>query len=67
MKKTILVILAVILIVGVFMSRLAVFSIFNQDYPFVQAITLVMAIIIVFSNLAVDISYGWLDLRIRYR
>jgi peptide/nickel transport system permease protein len=49
------------------MGRLAVFSIFNQDYPFVQAITLIMASIIVFSNLAVDISYGWLDPRIRYR
>jgi peptide/nickel transport system permease protein len=49
------------------MGRLAVFSIFNQDYPFVQAITLIMAVIIVFSNLVVDISYGWLDPRIRYR
>jgi peptide/nickel transport system permease protein len=49
------------------MGRLAVFSIFNQDYPFVQAITLIMAVIIVFSNLLVDISYGWLDPRIRYR
>lgn len=48
------------------MGRLAVTSVMNQDYPYVQAITLIMAISIVFSNLLVDITYGWLDPRVHY-
>jgi peptide/nickel transport system permease protein len=48
------------------MGRLAVTSVMNQDYPFVQAIALIMAISIVLSNLLVDISYGWLDPRVHY-
>jgi ABC-type dipeptide/oligopeptide/nickel transport system permease component len=32
----------------------------------VQAITLVMALAVFLVNLLVDISYGWLDPRIRY-
>jgi peptide/nickel transport system permease protein len=48
------------------MGRLAVTSVMNQDYPYVQAIALIMAISIVFSNLLVDISYGWLDPRVHY-
>jgi peptide/nickel transport system permease protein len=48
------------------MGRLAVDSLFQHDYPYVQGITLVMTAIIVISNLLVDLSYGWLDPRIRY-
>jgi peptide/nickel transport system permease protein len=48
------------------MGRLAVTSVMNQDYPYVQAIALIMAASIVFSNLMVDISYGWLDPRVHY-
>jgi len=48
------------------MGRLAVTSVMNQDYPYVQAITLIMAASIVFSNLLVDISYAWLDPRVHY-
>lgn len=48
------------------MGRLAVTSVMNQDYPYVQAITLIMAASIVLSNLLVDISYGWLDPRVHY-
>ena len=48
------------------MGRLAVTSVMNQDYPYVQAIALIMALSIVFSNLFVDISYGWLDPRVHY-
>jgi peptide/nickel transport system permease protein len=48
------------------MGRLAVTSVMNQDYPYVQAIALIMAISIVLSNLLVDISYGWLDPRVHY-
>lgn len=48
------------------MGRLAVTSVMNQDYPYVQAIALIMAISIVLANFMVDISYGWLDPRVHY-
>ncbi len=47
-------------------GSLMVSSIFGQDYVVVQAITLVIAVIILMVNLIVDISYAWLDPRIRY-
>jgi peptide/nickel transport system permease protein len=47
-------------------GRLAVNSVTSQDYPYVQAITLLVASIVVLVNLVVDIAYGWLDPRIRY-
>ncbi|MGD9142850.1 MAG: ABC transporter permease [Dehalococcoidia bacterium] len=47
-------------------GRLATQAVQNQDYLVVQAVTLIMAIMVVISNLIVDISYGWLDPRIRY-
>jgi len=37
-----------------------------RDYPTVQAIIFVMALIFLVVNLAVDVLYGWLDPRIRY-
>lgn len=48
------------------LGRLAVNSVINQDYPFVQAITLLVAIAVLFANLIVDITYGWIDPRIRF-
>ena len=48
------------------MGRLMVNSIFNQDYVVVQATTLIFGVIVLVVNLIVDISYGWLDPRIRY-
>jgi peptide/nickel transport system permease protein len=47
------------------MGRLAVTSVLNQDYPYVQGIILVIAIGVALVNLIIDISYGWLDPRIR--
>ena len=47
-------------------GRLAVTAIFQRDYPVVQAAVLVTALVFVFSNLLVDMVYGWLDPRIRY-
>jgi peptide/nickel transport system permease protein len=47
-------------------GRLLVASVFAQDYQVVQSGTLVIAFIIIMSNIIVDISYGWLDPRIRY-
>ena len=48
------------------MGRLAIDSLFQHDYTYVQGITMVMTGIVVISNLLVDLSYGWLDPRIRY-
>jgi peptide/nickel transport system permease protein len=48
------------------MGRLAVTSILDQDYPFVQGIVLIIAVFVMLVNLFVDMMYGWLDPRIRY-
>jgi peptide/nickel transport system permease protein len=48
------------------MGRMAVNALFQRDYPYVQAVTLVITGAVVLSNLLVDLSYGWLDPRIRY-
>lgn len=48
------------------MGRLAMDGIFAQDYPIVQAVILIAAFVILISNLVVDISYAWIDPRIRY-
>jgi peptide/nickel transport system permease protein len=42
-------------------------SIQSRDYPVVQAMTLIIALIFVVANLLVDLSYAWLDPRVRYR
>ncbi len=47
-------------------GRLLVSSILGQDYVVVQAITLIIAVVVLVVNLVVDISYGWFDPRIRY-
>ncbi len=41
-------------------------AISGRDYPIVQSVTLLIVIIFVFVNLAVDISYAFLNPRIRY-
>jgi len=38
-----------------------------KDYPVIQAVTLLIALVVVFTNLAVDVAYAYLDPRIRYR
>jgi peptide/nickel transport system permease protein len=48
------------------MGRLAVNALFTKDYAIVQGVVLIMSMVVVFANLLVDISYGWLDPRIRY-
>ncbi len=48
------------------MGRLAVTALFSRDYAIVQGIVLVIAILVVVCNLIVDISYSWIDPRIRY-
>jgi peptide/nickel transport system permease protein len=48
------------------MGRLAVTSVLNQDYPYVQGIVLIISAAVIFINFAVELTYGWLDPRIRY-
>jgi peptide/nickel transport system permease protein len=47
-------------------GRLMTEGILGQDYMVVQAGSLMIVVLIVMANIAVDISYGWLDPRIRY-
>ncbi|MCP4542943.1 MAG: ABC transporter permease [Chloroflexi bacterium] len=41
-------------------------SIGNRDYPVVLGVTLLFAVFLVVANLLVDITYAWLDPRIRF-
>jgi len=41
-------------------------SITSRDYPVVQAITVVSAILVIIVNLLVDLSYSFLDPRVTY-
>ncbi|MBI2907431.1 MAG: ABC transporter permease [Chloroflexi bacterium] len=38
-----------------------------RDYPTVQTIMMIFAVIVLLANLAVDLLYGWLDPRISYK
>ena len=46
-------------------GKFAVDSIFNRDYPVIQGYALFMAVVFVVANLLVDLSYVFLDPRIR--
>lgn len=46
-------------------GQLAVTSVSGRDFPVVQGIVLGGAAVFLFLNLVVDLSYGWLDPRIR--
>jgi len=48
------------------LGRISFNAIFAGDYPVVVTITLIGALIVLFTNLATDIVYTWLDPRIRY-
>jgi peptide/nickel transport system permease protein len=48
------------------MGRLIVTSIFVRDFPVVQAAVLIIAMLVILSNLLADILYTFLDPRIRY-
>ncbi len=38
----------------------------NPNFPAVQGVVIVVAMVLVFVNLLIDVAYGWLDPRIRY-
>jgi len=49
------------------LGKLFVDSVTHYDYTLVQGLVLVVAFAFVLSNFFVDVVYGWLDPRIRYR
>ena len=49
------------------MGRMAVEAMGNSDYPVIQGVVLVFAVMVLITNLLVDLSYGWLDPRVQYR
>lgn len=49
------------------MGRLLVEATFARDFPVVQAVTIITAILVLGINLLIDISYAWVDPQIRYQ
>ncbi|MCA9825893.1 MAG: ABC transporter permease [Dehalococcoidia bacterium] len=47
-------------------GRLLIQAINQRDYPLIQAMVMMIAVTVLAVNLLVDISYAWLDPRIRY-
>lgn len=48
-------------------GQLAVSSVFNRDVPMILGVVLVAAVLAVFVNLVVDISYSWFNPKVRPR
>lgn len=46
-------------------GRFAVTGLLTQDYAVVEGVILVISLVITFINFMVDISYGWMDPRVR--
>jgi ABC-type dipeptide/oligopeptide/nickel transport system permease component len=46
---------------------LAVQAVLGRDYPIVQAVIIISALIFVVTNLLIDLLYTWLDPRISYQ
>jgi peptide/nickel transport system permease protein len=49
------------------LGRLAIHSIYNRDYPIVQCVVFLSALVFIVINFAIDLVYGLLDPRIRLR
>jgi peptide/nickel transport system permease protein len=48
------------------LARFLVQAILWRDYPIVQNLVMIIAVVVILSNLAVDMLYGVLDPRVRY-
>jgi ABC-type dipeptide/oligopeptide/nickel transport system permease component len=48
-------------------GRLAIQAVLTRDYPMIQGTILVAAFGYVIVNLLVDLSYAWMDPRIKYQ
>ncbi|MCD6390764.1 MAG: ABC transporter permease [Dehalococcoidia bacterium] len=49
------------------MGRLVYASVMSRDYPVLQGLFLVFAVLVVLANLVVDLIYGYIDPRIKVR
>jgi peptide/nickel transport system permease protein len=47
-------------------GKLGVDAVFGRDYPIIVALSLIVAVAYFVANLLVDISYAFIDPRIRY-
>lgn len=47
-------------------GQFIVISLNQNDFPVVQGVVLIIAVALVLTNLVVDLTYAWLDPRIRY-
>jgi len=47
-------------------GRLLYEALTRRDYPVISGINVVVAVVVLFCNLIVDVIYGWLDPRIHY-
>jgi len=47
------------------LGSLTIQSVLDQDLPIVQAVLMVMASLVILTNLVIDISYGWLNPKMR--
>ena len=48
-------------------GRLLIDSIFHRDFATIQATVMVITVMVLGLNLVIDLLYGWLDPRIRYK
>lgn len=39
----------------------------QRDYPLIQGINIFLAVVVLFSNIVVDLFYAWIDPRVQYR
>ena len=47
-------------------GSLLIDSLYRRDFPIIQALILLAAVVVLVCNLIVDLLYGFLDPRIRY-
>lgn len=48
------------------LGRLTVDAAYQRDYPLLMAMTLISSALVILGNLLADISYAWIDPRVRY-
>ncbi|MFC1984449.1 ABC transporter permease, partial [Chloroflexota bacterium] len=49
------------------LGRLIVEATFDRDYTLISGVMITLAIFVLFINVVIDITYSWLDPRIRYK
>ena len=48
------------------MGRALITAVTTRDFPVIEIFVLFVALLYLFINLLIDLSYAWLDPRIRY-